>query len=116
MSEKNVLLLSLDGTVINAIVIDENTPNDFVTALVSSDPHISEAIPAPKEPVGLGWVRNTNGKFIAPPVPPVVEEVDVVAEVVADDRLENLSSSQKVLLEEVLSERIGRPTPRPDEV
>lgn len=119
-NERNVLLLDANGKVLNVIVINDDTPNDFLQFLVSDTGVYSDVVEtvkltkdAPVQP-GLGWTRSSAGKFEPPATEEPIPEPDVVAEVVEDDRLSNLNESQKAVLEDVLTEKIGRPTPRPE--
>lgn len=118
MTQSNVLLLDAQGIVVDSIVVDETTPASFINNLISSTTgpfaSVTESVVSNTNTkgVGIGWKRGTNGKFTSP----IVEEaetVDLVAEVIADERLANLSGSQAAVLEDVLTERIGRPTPKP---
>lgn len=117
-NEQKAALLDEDGTVVNVLVIDDDTPDSFFDSIIANQGHFGhvksfERLTA-KNPteVSIGWKRSASGKYTEPP-PTTIEPVenDVVSSVVDDSRLNAFSSDQKAILEEVLTDYVGSPVP-----
>lgn len=121
MTETVAAVLDETGTVINMIVVDPKTVAQYTDAVVKdqNDPATEVRVLSAtqqKEGLSIGWQRK-SGKFEPPVLPEITteEEPDLVSRVVEDSRLNNMSNENKAVLEEVLSEKIGRPSTPPEQ-
>lgn len=112
MTQKTIALLDDNDIVINRIIVDDNTPKNFLASLIA-DKELFAAVKSTEQidqlatSPGNGWKRTAPGKY-TPPDPIIVEPpVDVVTQVLEDDRLSDFSSGQIAVLTDVLNEHLN---------